>query len=172
MRLPKWLFRFDQTVISWVRKYSVAMLRVALGVVFVWFGALKILGISPVAGLVAKTLYFLPPHVAVVGMGVVEVIIGLGLLSGLAMRLTLLLFVAQMMGTFLTMVIRPDLTFTDGNPFKLSANGEFIIKNLVLISAGLVVLGTVRKARPRERVHEVLGREAHTASSNPADTSA
>ncbi len=163
MRVPEWLRRFDNAVIGFVREHSVTMLRITLGIVFVWFGALKILGVSPVADLVAKTLYVLPSHVAVVGMGVVEVIIGLGLLTGWAMRLTLLLFLVQMIGTFLTMVIRPDLVFTDGNPLKLSSNGEFIIKNLVLISAGLVILGTVRKALPAEDIPEMLGQKAHTA---------
>lgn len=115
--------------------------------VFVWFGALKIFGVSPVADLVAKTLFFLPPKVAVTGMGIVEVVIGIGLLGAWAMRLTLSLFFAQLAGTFLTMIVRPGLVFRGGNPLVLTSDGEFIIKNLVLISAGLVILSTIRDGR-------------------------
>ncbi len=163
MRVPEWLRRFDHAVIGFVRQYSIAILRVSLGIVFVWFGVLKIAGLSPVADLVAKTLYFLPPHAAVVGLGVVEVVVGIGLLTGWAMRLILLLFLGQMVGTFFTMIVRPELAFTNGNPFVLSTDGEFILKNLVLISAGFVILGTVRKAGSSEALPEVLTQKAHSA---------
>jgi len=162
MKVPEWLRRSDAAVIGFVQAYSTAILRVTLGIVFVWFGILKMLGSSPVADLVAKTLYFMPPHAAVFGMGCVEVIIGIGLLTGWAMRLTLVLFFAQMVGTFFTMIVRPDLVFRDV-PFKLGLNGEFIIKNLVLISAGLVILGTVRKARAKDDVADMLAEKAHTS---------
>lgn len=163
MHTPGWMVRFDSASIEFARKNGAGLLRVTLGIVFLWFGALKIFGASPAAGLVAKTLFFLPPHIAVVGMGVVELLIGAGLLTGFAMRLTLLLFFAQMAGTFLTMLVRPDLTFADGNPLKLTTNGEFIIKNLVLISAGLVILATVRQARAASNVSEVLAEKANSA---------
>ena len=119
----------------------------ALGIVFVWFGVLKIVGHSPVAGLVIKTAYFLPPDVALVGMGVLETIIGLGLLTGLAMRLTLALFFVQMCSTFLTVVTRPDLLIERGDPLLLSVHGEFLLKNLVLIAAGIAIVGSVPKSR-------------------------
>jgi len=164
MRVPEWLSKLDNTVIGFVREYSIPILRIALGVVFVWFGVLKVVGVSPVADLVAKTLYFLPPRVAVVGMGAVELIIGVGLVTGIAVRLVLLLFIVQMVGTFLALIIRPDMAFQGGNPLILSVHGEFIIKNLVLISAGLVILGTVRAARPAEPIPEMLGEKAHSAS--------
>lgn len=138
---------------------SIQILRIALGIVFVWFGALKIFGISPIADVVVATLFFLPAQTAVVGMGLIDLIIGIGLLSGLAMRVVLLLFLLQMLGTFVTMIIRPDLVF-NGNPLELTKNGEFIIKNLVLISAGLVILGAVPKARPSQDVPEMLAEGA------------
>jgi len=156
MKVPERLRQLDNAVIGFMRVRSIQILRIALGIVFIWFGALKILGVSPIADVAAATLFFLPAQVAVVGMGVIEVIIGLGLLSGLAMRLVLLLFLAQMLGTFVTMIVRPDLVFNGGNPLELTKNGEFIIKNLVLISAGLVILGGVPKARPSQDVPEML----------------
>ncbi|NNF69545.1 MAG: hypothetical protein HKN01_07210, partial [Acidimicrobiia bacterium] len=38
----------------------------------------------------------------------------------------------------------PEVSFQDGNLFKLTVEGEFVVKNLVLLSAGLVVGATVR----------------------------
>jgi putative oxidoreductase len=147
MRLPEPFLRFDHAVIEFTRNYSVPILRVTLGIVFLWFGLLKIFGYSPVAGLVVRTAYFLPPDVAVIGIGIVEVVIGLGLLSGIAMRVTLLMFFVQMCSTFLTVITQPGMLVQNGNPLLLSIYGEFIVKNLVLIAAGLVIVGSMPKAR-------------------------
>ncbi len=115
----------------------------SLGIVFVWFGALKILGVSPVSDLVTKTAYFLPPAVALIGTGIVEVIIGLGLLTGWAMRVTLALFFFQMLATFLSVVTQPSMVFQNGNPLLLSVYGEFLLKNFVLIAAGLTIVSAL-----------------------------
>ena len=75
-----------------------------------------------------------------------EIIIGLGLLFPIALRLTLLMFWAQMAGTFLVLVVHPGLSFQDGNPLLLlTVEGEFVIKNLVLMAAGLVIGSQVRR---------------------------
>ncbi len=71
--------------------------------------------------------------------------VGLMLLVRRAMRLTLFLFVAQMVGTFLTFFVLPEVTFRDGNPLLLTVEGEFVVKNLVLISAAMVVGTTIRR---------------------------
>ncbi len=148
IRLPRALVGVDHRVIDFTRRYSLPILRVALGVVFLWFGLLKVYGVSPVADLVIKTAWFLPPPVAVMGMGIVETVIGVGLLTGAAIRLTLLLFFVQMCATFLTVVMRPDLLIVGHDPLVLSMDGEFVLKNIVLIAAGLVIVASVRKATP------------------------
>jgi uncharacterized membrane protein YkgB len=123
------------------------MLRVSLGLVFIWFGALKIFRVSPVADLVARTVYWVDPSWFVAVLGGVEVIIGLGLLVGRALRTVLALFWLQMLGTFLVLIIQPDVAFQRGNPLLLTVEGEFVVKNLVLLSAGMVVGSTVRRRR-------------------------
>ena len=125
--------------------YGTPLLRMSLAVVFIWFGVLKIIGRSPVYELVAKTVYWVSPDFFIPFLGVWEVLIGAGLLLRAALRLTLLLFWLQLAGTFLVLVLRPDIAFQHGNPLLLTTEGEFVIKNLVLISAGLVVGGTVRR---------------------------
>ena len=115
-------------------------LRLALAAVFVWFGALKITGASPVRDLIAATLPFVDPDLSVPALGVVEVVIGLVLAAGVLPRVTLLVLVGHLAGTFLTFLTATELMFTD-NLFELSADGEFVMKNLVLISAALVLIG-------------------------------
>lgn len=72
-----------------------------------------------------------------------ETLIGLGLITGKYMRITLLLLFLQMPGTALPLVLLPDVVWTKF-PYGLTMEGQYIIKNLVLIGAGLVLGGTVR----------------------------
>jgi putative oxidoreductase len=140
--------RFDGAIVHLLEEHGIRLLRWTLALVFIWFGALKVIDRSPVADLVANTVYWLPSDIFVPVLGVWEVLIGLGLLLGVGMRLVLLLFFLQMAGTFLVLVLRPGEAFQGGNPLLLTTLGEFVIKNLVLIAAGLVLAGTVRE---RER---------------------
>ena len=131
--------RIDVRVRRFLDRIGVPLLRVSLGVVFLWFGLLKIFEVSPVSGLVAKTIYWFDPDVVVPAIGAVEVFVGACFLVGRLMRVALPLLVLQMAGTFLVLILLPDVTFRDGNPFLLTVEGEFVVKNLVLLSAGLVV---------------------------------
>ena len=136
----------DARIVSFLRRWAIPALRVSLGVVFLWFGALKIFDITPVTNLVANTVYWVDPDWFVPVLGVAEVFVGIGLLTKVGLRAVLGLFVAQMLGTFLVLVIQPDIAFQNGNVFKLTVEGEFVVKNLVLLSAGMVV-GTQVRAR-------------------------
>ena len=139
------LGRLDTNVAGFMRAYGVTMLRIALAVVFIWFGALKVAGKSPVEDLVADTVYWVDAGPFVIFLGLWEIAIGVGLILGVALRLVLLLFFAQMLGTFLTVIIHPGRVFEDGNPLLLTVTGEFIVKNLVLIAAGIAIGSTVRR---------------------------
>src|SRR5205814_1095727 len=108
---------------------------------------LKILRVSPVADLVAQTVYWVPPKTALPLLGAWEVLIGVGLILNRALRTLLFLLFLQMSGTFLVLVLHPELAFQNGNLFKLTMIGEFVIKNIVLICAGLVVGSTVRPSQ-------------------------
>ena len=100
MKLPDWFERFDARFVAFMRAYGPRAVRISLGIVFVWFGLLKVIGRSPVAELVSHTVYWLPAHVAVPLLGGCEMAVGLGLLFRVAMRLTLLLFWMLLAGTF------------------------------------------------------------------------
>ena len=117
------------------------LLRLALAAVFVWFGALKLIGASPVHDLIARTLPFISADLSVPALGVVEVALGLVLALGILPRVTLLVMAGHLAGTFLSFVTASELMW-GANVFELTADGEFVAKNLVLITAALVLIGS------------------------------
>ena len=137
--------RLDARVVQFMKSYGILLLRIALAIIFIWFGFLKVIGKSPVVELVAQTVYWVSPKFFVPFLGIWEMVVGLGLLFRFALRLVLFLFWLQLAGTFMVLVLQPGIAFQGGNPFLLSKEGEFVMKNLVLITAGLVVGGTVRR---------------------------
>jgi uncharacterized membrane protein YphA (DoxX/SURF4 family) len=126
---------------------SVPLLRIALGVVFLWFGVLKVAGTSPVRDLVADTVPFLPASWFVPTVGVVEVLAGMALILAVQVRLVAALTALHLLGTFLVLVVQPAVAFRHGNPLLLSVTGEFVLKNLVLVAASLVVARHQRRRR-------------------------
>ena len=139
--------KIDRAITHWMADYGLLILRIGLGVVFFWFGALKLVpGLSPAEELVRNTIYFVEPDLFLPVLAVWEMLIGLGLIFGKFMRLTLLLLFLQMPGTALPLLILPEVTWT-AFPIGLTLEGQYIIKNLVLIGAGLVLGGTVRGGR-------------------------
>jgi uncharacterized membrane protein YkgB len=137
--------RIDDAVTRFLGRWSITLLRLSVAVVFIWFGALKVFGVTPVTDLVADTVYWVDPTWFVPALGVFEIAVGIGLLARRFLRLVLGLFALQMAGTFLVLLVQPGIAFQDGNPLLLTVEGEFVIKNLVLLSAGLVVGSTVRR---------------------------
>jgi uncharacterized membrane protein YkgB len=132
----------DETITAQMDRWGVPVLRVAIAVIFVWFGALKIFGISPAGELVASTVYIVSPELFVPILGVWEVLIGLCLLYRPLIRLGLVLLFVQLPGTFLPIVLLPEVVFTVF-PYGLTVEGQYIIKNLIIIGAALVIGGTI-----------------------------
>lgn len=136
--------RFDRALSAWMDKWGMRLLRYSLGVVFIWFGILKPLGVSPAAELVERTVYWFPSNVFIPILGWWEVLIGVCMLWRPLIRVSIFLLLLQMPGTMLPLVLLPDVCFTH-IPWGLTLEGQYIIKNLALVSAALVVGGTVRK---------------------------
>ena len=114
-------------------------LRISLGVVFVWFGVLKVVGDSPVAELIKATLPWVAQGFLVPALGWVEIALGVAVLVGRPAKLALIAVAAHLVGTFLVFVQAPSMVLSDGNPLLLNGNGEFVLKNLVLVCAALVL---------------------------------
>ena len=128
----------DERIILLLDEYSVPLLRYSLAIVFFWFGVLKPIGVSSATEIVSKTVYFLPPEVFVPVLGVWEMVIGVCLLHKRLLRAGIALLLLQMAGTFLPLVLLPDVSFVTF-PLVPSLEGQYILKNLVLISGALVV---------------------------------
>lgn len=143
-RMGEQFNRLDRLITRMMATYGIPLLRISMGVVFVWFGALKLIpGGSPAEGLIRETITFFPPQIFLPVLALWEILIGLGFITGKLMRVTILLLFLQMPGTVSPMVLRPDLVFVQF-PFFLTLEGQYIVKNLVLVSAALVIGATVR----------------------------
>jgi uncharacterized membrane protein YkgB len=136
--------RLDQQIVAWMRNHGMMFLRISLAIVFIWFGLLKPLGASPANDLVARTVYWVDPSWFIPVLGVWEVLIGVCMLVRPLIRVSILLLALQMPGTFLPLVLLPDVCFVHV-PWAPSLEGQYIIKNLVLISAAIVIGGTLRE---------------------------
>ena len=137
----------DDFLIGVLHRWSIPALRVALGVVFLWFGALKLLGVSPVLSLVRQAFPFLPLEPFFFLLSLWEVWIGCALIFRWALRFTLALLLLHLVGTFTAVWLEPSLFFLKDNPLLLTTLGEFVVKNLVLVAAGFVIGGY--ELRPR-----------------------
>ena len=123
-----------------VEKHSVNMMRLALAIVYIWFGALKVFGISPAGELVEKTVYWFRPELFIPILGICEIIIGLGLLVKRFIPVTIVLLLVHMAVTFFPVFIVQAVCF-DAFPYQPTLVGQYIIKNLVLISGALIIAG-------------------------------
>ena len=144
--------QIDSAITGWMARHGVPLLRISLGVVFFWFGFLKFFpGMSPASDLATKTMAILTfgnvsSSVALPVLAVWESLIGLGLIFGVAMRATLFLLFVQMFGTITPLFFFPRETFTHF-PYAPTLEGQYIIKNIVLVSAAIVIGATVRGGR-------------------------
>ncbi len=119
--------------------------RVALFVVFFWFGFLKIIHISPAEGLVtnlhqATIASLMPIEHFLVFLGVVECVIGVLWLIPSLTKIAFGVFILQMFTTFLPLLFLPKDTWQ--NTLVLTLTGQYIIKNVVLIASALTILNS------------------------------
>ncbi len=136
--------KVDKKITHWMAQHGLRLNRIGLGIIFFWFGALKLIpGLSPAEELVRNTVYFVNPDWFIPILAVWEMAIGVGLIFGKFMRITLLLLFLQMPGTALPLLVLPEIVWTQF-PFGLTLEGQYIIKNLVLVTSGIVLGGTVR----------------------------
>ncbi len=148
-RLYRLFERIDVKITNWMAKFGIRLLRISLGIVFLWFGALKFFpDLSPAQDLAVRTISqlsfgLISAQMSLTILATWECLIGLGLIFGVLMRATLLLLFLQMLGTITPIFLFPHEVFTH-IPYAPTLEGQYIIKNIVLISAGFVLGATVR----------------------------
>ncbi len=139
------IIKLDIFISKYMNNYGILLLRYSLAMIFIWFGLLKPLGISPAQELVANTVYWFDDKAAFVKfLGWWEVAIGATMCFRPLIRISIFLLFLQIPGTFLPLVLLPEVCFTDF-PYGLTLEGQYIVKNLIIISSALVIGGTVRK---------------------------
>lgn len=137
---------------GWLARYSVSLLRVSLGLVFLGFGVLKFFpGASPAEPLAAQTLDILtfglvPERTGLILVAGLESTIGLLLLSGRGLRLALTLLAIELVGILSPIVLLPGEMFR-GQPFLPTLAGQYVLKDIVVAAAGLVVAARALGAR-------------------------
>lgn len=149
----RWLNAIDRAATAWMNRHGTRLLRWAVALVYIWFGLLKPLGWSPANPLVIRTLgWLIEPDAAVVVVGGLEVAIGLCLLIRPLLRLALVLLALQLVGAFSPLVLLPGDTW-NWPPLVPTLEGQYIIKDLVLLAAAVVLGGTARtpqEATPKQ----------------------
>ena len=138
----------ETRLFHWTRRIGTQLLQVSVGVVYLWFGALKLFpGASPATELIVTTYPFLPERLFLPFLGVWEVVIGVGYLSGIFLRVTMVLMVMQMLGAMSPIILNPAAVFVR-IPFVLTIEGQYIVKNVVLLAAALVIVRRFRARLP------------------------
>jgi uncharacterized membrane protein YkgB len=141
-------FDVDRRITRWLAEHGLTLLRISIGVIFLWFGVLKFWpNLSPADSLATDTIERLTfglvdGTLARILLALLETAIGIGLVTGRLMRLTLLLLVGQMLGTVTPLFLFPETTWSQ--PFVPTLEGQYILKNIVLVSAALTIGATVR----------------------------
>lgn len=144
--------QIDMIITNWMANKGIFLLRISIGIIFLWFGALKFFpSLSPAEGLATDTIKLLTFNLIsgqaiMFGLAFWETLIGVGLIFNKFMRETLLLLYLQMLGTLSPIFLFPAEVFTQF-PYALTLEGQYIFKNLVIISASIVIGATVRGGR-------------------------
>lgn len=133
----------------WLATYSLVYLRITLGIIFLWFGLLKFFpNVSDIDDLVMKTLQQMTFGVfsrttSLIFVGILECIIGAGLILGKFKEITLILLAIQLTGTMMPLFLFPKEVFYQV-PFAPTLEGQYIIKNFLTIGVAMVLGATMR----------------------------
>lgn len=147
--MGKRLDRFDQRVARWMARTGHPIERWLLGLLFVWFGALKVAGQPSATSIIAKTIYLGDPAFTIPALGVWEVCIGLCLLIRPLLRLAIALMLIRLPGTLIALVVKFDECFS-GSVFTPTIQGQYLMKDAALLCAALVLGSTVRARSKRQ----------------------
>jgi putative oxidoreductase len=142
------LHKLDGAIHRFLIAHSIQLLRIAVGLVFLLFGMLKFFpDVSPVEELTIKTtdaLSFgvIPGHVAIVLIASLECIIGLLLIAGRFLRIAIYLLAGQLIGVLAPLVLFTGRLF-DGPHNAPTLEGQYAIKDIILVASGFVVASTL-----------------------------
>lgn len=143
----KTYFEIERKISLYLKKRSIFILRYALGIIYFWYGLLKVLGISPAEALVIRSTEWLKTPYFLGFLGLWEIAIGFFLFFRRTQRIGLWLLFLQLPGTFLPIFFMPDQIFTHF-PYGLTVEGQYVFKNFILVAAALVLVGALHNGNP------------------------
>lgn len=140
----------DRHIIHVIQEISEPAARVALALIFIWFGSIKVIFMSPanelVSALLNITLPFISFEAFIVVFGIIETLIGILFLIPKYSRIAVIILLLHMTTTFLPLIMLPDISWSG---FLIpTLEGQYIIKNVALVALGL---GVVAHFHPRRR---------------------
>jgi uncharacterized membrane protein YkgB len=141
---------FDRYIITTLQRIAMPAARIALFIIFFWFGLLKVIGASPagplVSNLLEQTIPFISPATFIFLFGFFEMLIGILFLIPKMERLAILLLGVHMITTFVPLVF---LRETSWQRFLVpTLEGQYIIKNVALIA---LAIGIAAHLKPMKR---------------------
>lgn len=143
----------DQGIAKRMNAWGIPAVRISFGIIFFWFGILKPLGLSAAEPLLKATVAWLPfgsPDVWLIVIGWWEVVIGITFLFKRFTRIAIGLLLLQMVGTFMPLLFLPEVVYQNGSSIYLpTMEGQYILKNLMIIAAALVIGGSMYRASER-----------------------
>ena len=135
----------DRGLIGFFHRNWIQMARFGLFVVYFWFGILKVIGLSPASPLVQalfeRTISFMPFSVFIVAFGLFEMLIGILFLVKGAERIVLPLLLLHMITTAMPLILVTAATWQ--SPLVPTLEGQYIIKNLLLIACAMGIAGNI-----------------------------
>jgi uncharacterized membrane protein YphA (DoxX/SURF4 family) len=143
----------DRRIIAWFKRIEGPTARIALFIIFFWFGILKLLGASPAEPLVqdlfTRTIPFIPFNTFYVLFSLYECLIGVLFLIPKATRVVIALLVLHMVTTFLPLVLLPSVAWSGW--FVPTLEGQYILKNLAIIALAIGIAADITPLEKTER---------------------
>ena len=137
-------------------------LQISIGLVYLWFGALKFFpNVSPAEELATNTIgeltfSMIPPNISIIMLAIWEVIVGLFFLLNLHKKITIRVAVVHMLLTFTPLYFFPDLIFNE-SILSLTLLGQYIIKNLIILGAlGVLWLEVIQESTSGKEPEELV----------------
>ena len=138
--------KLDLIIAKYMQRLSIPAIRISFAIIFIWFGILKPIGLSAAIPLVKSTVSWMPLFTADTWVDIIgwwEVLIGIFFLFKKTTRIAIALLFLQMTGTFMPLFILPEVSFQGGNILLPTLEGQYVIKNIMIISAALTIGGSL-----------------------------
>ncbi len=140
-----------------IKQISILLSRIALFIIYFWFGLLKVIGLSPasnmVKSLLSHTIPFMPFSSFIVLFGLFEMLIGILFIIPGTERKALILFFIHMSTTILPLFM---ISTMWSKIFVPSLEGQYIIKNLALIACAVTIWASLPPRKSEMTTSQIL----------------